>query len=189
MSNTGTEVTSRVDSVTGGATKREADGYDEETDDQGVKTLGEFVGTDTEDDEYQKEGTDKFAQEVFAGAANSRASGEHSQLKAGVRSGFPVAFVGQEADNSTDESAEHLACDVKGNQTPGKITAGSKADGNSRVDVRTGVFTGNVDCKCYCKSPTHGDNNPTTVLTFGFFKKDVRNYAATEKGKNHCTNF
>ncbi|GKT37616.1 hypothetical protein ADUPG1_003554, partial [Aduncisulcus paluster] len=131
----------------------------------------------------------KFAEEVFSSAGDSGTSGEYCQFKACILSGFPVAFVSKVADYCTEECAEHLAGNVDGNLCPGEISTGSKTNGNSRVDVCTGIFTGYVDCKCYCKSPTHGDDNPTTVLTFGFFKKDVGNYAATERGKNQSTNY
>ncbi len=132
----------QVDSITGGTTKGKTDSHNEETDNQGVKTLGELIRTNTEKDKNEEEGTDKFAEKVFCCAGNSRSGGEYSQFQTSILSWFPVAFVGEVTKYSTEECAEHLAGNVKGNLCPGKITAGSKADGNSRVDVCTGIFTG-----------------------------------------------
>src|SRR5438105_8777508 len=101
------KVTRRVDRISGGSAKRQADAKDEKANQQRCQCTNLVrTGGDAEYAEHQDEGPDDLADEVGDRVADCRAGAEHGQLEAGILRGLPVRQKVQVNHNRSDEGTD-----------------------------------------------------------------------------------
>ena len=201
VSDTGAEVTGRVDGVTGGATEGVADDDDDEGDaeraDRGFGVAGD------EDPQDQDGGADGLSEAVPTVGADLGAGGEDAQLEGGVAVLIEVLLEGEPAQDGADESAEELGDDVdrdvRGGHGDATLANGRAVegdgwvehvgddlgDGHGGVEV-TASRVGDVDAGEDCEAPAEVDHEPAAILALGLGQEVGSNNATTEEEKDCC---
>ena len=202
MSDTGAEVTSGVDCVSGGA----AQGVTDDDDDEGnAKRANRGFGvTGNEDPQDQDGSADGLSDAVPSVRANLGAGREDTELQSRIAILIEVLLEGEPAQDSTDKCAEELGNDVYGNIRAGdknssslfcrnaveshagvKEVGDNLCNGDCGVQVSTGTESDINTCK-YCKSPSEVDHEPTATLALGLGEQ-VRGNDASTKEKKYCS--
>ena len=190
VSDTGAEVTGRVDGVTGGATERVTDDDDDEGD---AKRAEVGLGvTGDEDPQDQDGGADGLSEAVPTVGTDLGAGGENAELEGGVAVLVEVLLEGQPAQDGAGEGTKELGDDVDrdvgagdGNVTrQGDVgvehVGDDLGDRHRGVQVATGAER-NVDAGEDRQAPSPVDEQPAAALALGLGQQVRSNDAATEE--------
>ncbi len=96
-----------------------------------------------------------------------------------------------EYDHGTKDSADELSYDISADHTGCKASvtadcAGNKcADGNCRVEMRTGNCSEGISREQNCKAPSEDDLNGSAALHSGFVKVDITANTVSKDNKDH----
>ena len=125
MSDTGTEVSGRIDGITCGAAERHTDGHDEHGYRERSGASEAEVGSvafsgEGHDDEHQHAGADNLADEIAPVIADCRDGAEATQLGGLVFSSIEVIFIEHPYQPAADYTAKNLGDNVAGHVSPGE---------------------------------------------------------------------
>jgi hypothetical protein len=211
VDDTGAEVTSRVDRVTGGATEGQADADDHEGGGhraERAEAVALVVQTLGEDRQDQDHGGDDLGGEVLRGVPDLGRRGEDAEhraglagllrrqrlvrhsgvLSAGAADELTVGEVGLELpvvrdphERGADHRAEHLRQQVERYVAPRSAALDGQADGDRRVEVSAGDAAREVGSGQHREAPPESDGDPAGVLRLGALECDSGAHATAEE--------
>ena len=195
VSDTGAEVTGRVDGVTGGATEGVTDDDDDEGDaeraDGGLGVAGD------KDPQDQDGGADGLSEAVPTVGADLGAGGEDAQLEGGVAVLIEVLLEGEPAQDGTDKGTKELGNDVDGNVDAGDGDVARQGDAgvehmgddlgdrDGRVEVAASSER-DIDAGEDREAPSPVDEQPAAILALGLGQQVRGDDAAAEEQQHSC---
>src|SRR5213595_317388 len=192
MSDSRTQVTRRVDRVTGRPAQRQPDGPHEDADQEWaesrIPTVHRVEILRREDGQYtqhQHEGADDLGEHIRSRIADGGGGAKHGQLPCLVLGHGPVRQVGEPDDRGTEERAQHLRYDIDGHRGPRELADGSEADGYGGVQMRTAEGAHRIHPDRHAERPPRGDDDPPAVLAFGLVEHHVSDHAVAQDDQQH----
>ena len=186
-SNTRSEVTSHVHSVTGAAAEGQADSPDEHCYEVRTKASWQRAvrsSEDHQDAEHQEESADELGDEAVYCTASSGTGGEDTNLAASSLA--PVAEEAEVNDDGTADTTSQLSYSSSCELCASVNAKISLSQGYGRVDVslRCTQSYGSVNTEEYCECPACSCADPASTLCIGLLQVQVCVNANTENHQN-----
>ena len=131
--------------------------------------------------EYQQPGPYNLAQQVAPVVAYGRRRAEDSELGAAVFSRVEMVFVYGIDQTGSAEGAQYLDQTVWQYPRPWKTACNGQAQRYGRVEVGSGIRTGNEQSAHYCEAPGHSYDRPAGTFGLRFLQAASGNHSVTEK--------
>ena len=190
MSNTRTQISSRVHGVPRRTAKAHTQSPDEDADDiraDSRRNGTDFIGENHPDNEHQEESSNEFTKEVGRIVADSRSRAEDTEFRRFIFRFSPMGQVSQPDDSCAEDTAQDLS-DGRGEELRNTVNPDHRlAERNSRVQVTLRSTEGRcrVNAESYGETPSCGYTNPAAVLAFRFGQRVAGADAGPEDDEDH----
>ena len=186
------EIARRIHRVAGGSAQGHAQGHDQAGDRPGADGAGGSgrpahlegiaLEADGQDDEHQERGGDEFGKEVPPGIPDGRHRAEGAEHGVGfVGRGLVVVLVEDIDQHGAHETAQHLGDDITDDLVPGELAGNGQAQGDGRIEVRTGNRAGDEHAHHHGEAPRKGDHDPSAAFRLGFVQGAGGAHAVAEE--------
>ena len=188
----GAEVAGGVHRVAGGSAEGHAQGHDQAGDGPGADGTGggryaidlEGVAfeTDGEDHEHQQRRGDQLGKEVPPRVPDGGHRAEGAEHRIGlVGSGLVVVLIEDINQQGAHEAAQHLGDAIAEDGAPGELAGDGQAQGDGRIQVRTGDRAGNQNAHHHGETPCEGDHDPSAAFRLGLVQGTGGAHAVAEE--------